>query len=159
MENNKEIPVEGLLGRMIQAWVGSYKHYIISVCGQMIFGLFYSIGLFDIAIAGLLLGFVLPVIWTILTYRLVLQKSRENVVLPFPSWIQKNPGNTILIILDFVFLAAIWTIILSGLYDPVWIKVVFTIILPVLTLSMLRSLIVFPFHEDDSLKQNDNKPS
>lgn len=157
MDKNKETSVSGLLGRMIHASVGTYGNYIVSVCGQFVFGLLYSIGLFDIALAGIVLGFVMPGIWVILTYRLALYKSKKGILLPFPAWIIKNPGNTIIIIVDIIFLAAIWAIIITGLYDPVWIKVVFTIILPVLTISMLRSLIVFPFPQDDSLNPNGHK--
>jgi hypothetical protein len=154
MDQEKEIP-KGLLFNLIWASAGLYKHYRFTVWGQLIFGFLYSFGFFDIKIAGLILGFLMPTFWIILTYRFLLHKSKENLMVPFPEWMQKNPGNTIVITIDIVFLGAIWYLILSGIYDPIWIKVVFTMVLPILTLSMLRNLLQNTFSDDDQ-DQGDN---
>jgi hypothetical protein len=155
MDQEKEIP-KGLLFNLIWASAGLNKHYRFTVWGQLIFGFLYSFGFFDIKIAGLILGFLMPTFWIILTYRFLLHKSKENPMVLFPRWMQKNPGNTIVIIIDIIFLGAVWYLILSGIYDPVWIKVVFTMVLPVLTLSMLRNLLHYPFSDNDQNQQDNN---
>jgi hypothetical protein len=155
MDQEKGLP-KGLLFNLIWASAGLYKHFRFTVWGQLIFGFLYSFGFFDIKIAGLILGFLMPTFWIILTYKFLLYKSKENPMVLFPGWMQKNPGNIIIIIIDIVFLGAIWYLILSGIYDPVWIKVVFTMVLPILTLSMLRNLLHYSFSDDDDQYQRDN---
>lgn len=150
------LPTEGtsnrLLFTLINASAGVFRQYQITFWGQLVLGLLYSLGYFDSPIAGIILGFVMPVIWIVLTYRYVLVRSRQNIKLPFPPWMAKNPGNTLVIIFDVFFLALIWAIILGGWYDPVWLKIVFTVVFPILTLSMLRNLVIYPFdkHRDKS---------
>lgn len=138
-----------LLIILINASVGVFRQYQITFWSQLVLGSLYSFGIFNSKIAGFILGFAMPVLWVTLTYRYVLLKARQNVRLPFPSWMQKNPGNTLVIVIDVIFLALIWTIVLSGLYDAIWVKVMFTIVFPILTLSMLRNLIIYPFSEKD----------
>jgi hypothetical protein len=147
-----------ILFKLVQASAGSYKQYQVTFWAQLVLGFLYSFGFFDSRVAGFVLGFVMPSLWVILTYRYVFIKARENVRLPFPGWMQKNPGNTLVIVIDITFLALIWTIILSGLYESRWIKVIFTMIFPILTLSMLRNLVIFPFpkiDDDNQSGQND----
>lgn len=163
----KEEGKSGLLFKLIQASAGTYRQFQVAFWAQIILGFLYSFGYFDVKIAGFVLGFVMPVLWITLTYRYVLIKARENVRLPFPKWMQKNPGNTLVIVIDILFLALIWTIVLSGLYEAIWVKVIFTMVFPVLTLSMLRNLVIYPFpdkeksdegHTDDiSEKENENQ--
>jgi len=102
---------------------------------------------------------MMPSLWVILTYRYAFIKAKENVRLPFPTWMQKNPGNTLVIVIDITFLALIWAIVLSGLYEPRWIKVIFTMIFPILTLSMLRNLVIYPFPKVDNDNQNSQNDS
>ncbi len=143
-----------LLFILIRASAGNFRQYQVTFWSQLILGALYSFGLFNTIIAGIVLGFVMPVLWLILTYRFVLIKARENTKLPFPSWMQKNPGNTLVIAVDVLFLALIWSMVLSGLYDATWVKIMFTIVFPILTLSMLRNLVIYPF----SSQKDDNNP-
>jgi hypothetical protein len=146
-----------ILNKLVEASAGTYSQYQVTFWAQLILGFLYSFGLFDSKIAGFVLGFLMPSMWVILTYRYVFLKARENVRLPFPAWMQKNPGNTLVIVIDITFLALIWTIILTGLYEPRWIKVIFTMIFPILTLSMLRNLVVYPFPKNDDASQSDQE--
>lgn len=139
-----------LLYTLINASAGVYRQYQITFWGQLVLGFLYSFGYFDSKIAGFVLGFCMPVLWVILTYRYVFIKAKEKVRLPFPRWMQKNPGNSLIIILDIIFLAFIWSVILTGIYEATWLKVLFTIIFPILTLSMLRNLVIFPFPKKDT---------
>ncbi len=150
-----------LLIALINASVGVFRQYQITFWSQLVLGSLYSFGIFDSRIAGFILGFVMPVLWVTLTYRYVLIKARQNVRLPFPAWMQKNPGNTLVIVIDVIFLALIWAMVLSGLYDATWVKVMFTVVFPILTLSMLRNLVIFPFSEkdDDASPNNENEDS
>ncbi|MFW5663501.1 MAG: hypothetical protein ACOCYD_00525 [bacterium] len=145
-----------LLIILINASVGVFRQYQISFWSQLVLGSLYSFGVFDSKIAGFILGFVMPVLWVILTYRYVLLKARQNRRLPFPAWMQKNPGNTLVIVIDTLFLALIWTMILTGLYDATWVKVLFTIVFPILTLSMLRNLVIYPFSEKEDENPDEN---
>jgi hypothetical protein len=142
----------GLLIKLINASAGNFRQYQVTFWAQLIFGFLYSFGYFDSIVAGFVLGFLMPVLWIILTYRFVFIKAKENVKLPFPKWMKKNPGNSLVIIVDIIFLALIWTMILSGVYDAVWLKAFFTIIFPILTLSMLRNLVIYP----PSIKDEEN---
>ena len=144
---------------LVEASAGSYRQFQVTFWAQLILGFLYSFGYFDSRIAGFVLGFLMPSLWVILTYRYAFIKAKENVRLPFPTWMQKNPGNTLVIIVDITFLALIWTIILSGLYEPRWIKVIFTMIFPVLTISMLRNLVIYPFpkNNDDTQKEQEGE--
>jgi hypothetical protein len=142
-------PVPGkLLQTLIQASAGSQANYRIAVYGQAILGSLYALGHFDLKLAGGILGWVLPMIWVVCTYRLLKEKAEKHPVLPFPSWIKKEPGNTLIIFLDGVFLSLIWFFILSGLYDRIWIRVLFTVVFPLLTLAMLRNLFLYPPEEN-----------
>ena len=144
-----------LLTILINASVGTFRQYQVTFWSQLVLGSLYSFGFFDSRIAGFILGFVMPVIWVTLTYRYVFIKASQNVRLPFPGWMQKNPGNTLVIVIDTIFLAFIWTMVLTGLYDATWVKVMFTIIFPILTLSMLRNLVIYPFAEKN---EDENRP-
>ena len=146
-----------ILYRLVEASVGSYRQFQVTFWAQLILGFLYSFGYFDSRIAGFVLGFLMPSLWVILTYRYAFIKSRENVRLPFPMWMQKKPGNTLIIVIDITFLALIWTIILSGLYEPLWLKIIFTMIFPILTLSMLRNLVIFPFPKKDDDTQTNHE--
>ncbi len=145
-----------ILFALVNAAAGSYRHYQVTFWGQLILGLLYSFGYFDSRIAGFVLGFVMPVFWITLTYRYVFVKAKENIRLPFPKWMQKNPGNTLVIVVDTVFLALIWTMVLSGLYDARWVKILFTVIFPILTLSMLRNLIIYPFSDKEEENEQED---
>lgn len=144
-----------LLLKLVEASAGVYRQYQLSFWGQLILGFLYSFGYFDSKIAGLILGFIMPVLWVVLTYRYVLYKARQNIKLPVPAWMQKNPGNTIVIVVDIVFLALIWSMILTDLYQALWVKVLFTMVFPVLTLSMLRNLVIYPFSQKDNQQEED----
>lgn len=156
MESRKKSTM--ILIKLVEASAGNYRQYQLNFWAQLVLGFLYSFGYFDSRIAGFVLGFLMPSLWVILTYRYAFIKAQENVRLPFPVWMQNNPGNTLVIIIDITFLALIWTIILSGLYEPRWIKVIFTMIFPVLTISMLRNLVIYTFPEntdDTQEKQED----
>ncbi|MFW6249003.1 MAG: hypothetical protein ACOC4J_04450, partial [Bacteroidota bacterium] len=147
--NSNDKASDRLLFLLIEASAGNFRQFQISFWGQIILGFLYSFGYFASKIAGFILGFFMPVLWVIITYRYLYYKSKKNTRLPFPKWMQTNPGNTLVIIMDVFFLGLIWTIILSGWYEPVWLKAMFTMIFPVLTLSMLRNLIIYPFPSDN----------
>lgn len=146
---------KSVLFKLVNASAGSYKQFQITLWAQFVLGFLYSFGYFDSKIAGFVLGFLMPSLWVLLTYRYVKIKAQENIRLPFPKWMQKDPGNTLVVIFDIFFLALIWTIILSGLYEAIWVKVIFTMIFPVLTLSMLRNLVIYPFASNDENQEND----
>lgn len=148
-----------LLFTLINASAGVFRQYQITFWSQLILGMLYSLGYFDSPIAGIILGFIIPVIWIVLTYRYVLVRTRQNIKLPFPTWMAKNPGNTLVILFDILFLALIWMIILSGLYKPVWLKIMFTVVFPILTLSMLRNLVIYPFDRQNDDNNNSDQPS
>lgn len=148
MEEKNNIATHLLL-TLINASAGVYKQYQFSFWGQLILGFLYSFGYFDSKIAGFILGFFMPVLWITLTYRYVLYKRKAKVKLPFPKWMQKNPGNTLVVMVDILFLSFIWAVILTETYEATWLKVFFTMIFPILTLSMLRNLVIYPFPKED----------
>jgi len=130
-----------LLSSLIKASAGTAANYQLNFSGQLIMGLVYSLGFLPFNAVGLLLGFVMPGIWVLCTYRLIRFASRQATPLPFPQWMQKDPGNALIIVVDLLFLAIIWTLILSGIFDKTWVKILFTVAFPLLTLSMLRNLL------------------
>ncbi len=146
-----------LLFLLIDASAGNFQQYQITFWSQLVLGFLYSFGYFDSIIAGFILGFLMPSLWIILTYRFVFIKAKENIALPLPKWMQKNPGNSLVIWVDIFFLALIWSMILTGLYTAIWIKALFTIVFPILTLSMLRNLVIFPALEDEEDKQENTE--
>jgi hypothetical protein len=159
---NNSIPTSPAVRTLIIASAGSGKNYSISFWGQVFFGLLYSLGFFDYWPIGLVIGFILPVTWVICTYRLLKAKASKFPSLPFPAWMQKDPGNAMIIIFDIIFLGLIWFFILAGIYTATWLKLLFTIIFPVLTLIMLRNLVLFDFSDkekDKSNTRNTNPPS
>jgi hypothetical protein len=140
---------------LINSTAGDFKQYRITFWSQLILGFLYSFNYFDSEIAGFVLGFLLPAMWIILLYRFALIKAKvNNSQLPFPKWMQKDPGNFLVIFMDIILLAAVWTMILSGYYNPVWLKVLFTMVFPILTISMLRNLILFSFIDNVDEKEN-----
>lgn len=143
MSENKNSP-GGTLSALIHASVGNAANFRVAFFGQAFIGFLYSFGYFDLKLAGFVIGFVMPVIWVICTYRLLKVKAMMYESLPFPRWIKKEPGNSLVIIMDIVFLALIWFFILSGLYAATWIKAMFTLFFPLLTLAMLRNLYNYP---------------
>ena len=157
--NSNDKASDRLLFLLIEASAGNFRQFQISFWGQIILGFLYSFGYFSSKIAGFILGFFMPVLWLIITYRYLYYKSQKNKRLPFPKWMRTNPGNSLVIILDVIFLGLIWTIILSGWYEPFWLKAMFTMVFPVLTLSMLRNLIIYPFpsnnEENERTEQDD----
>ncbi len=128
----------------VEASAGSRGNFRATLLGQLFIGLLYSFGFFDFRIVGLIIGYILPVIWVIGSYRFLKFRAMNTESLPFPGFIRKDPGNMLVIIVDILFLSVIWYIILSGLYDATWLKFVFTIFFPLLTLSMMRSLVIIP---------------
>jgi hypothetical protein len=142
--NKENVMPSGILNSVIASFAGSGSRFLFTIFWQLFLGFMYSMGQFDLMIVGLLLGYIIPMLWIIALYRLILHKSRFYK-LPFPGWMQKDPGNAVIILFDFLFLSAIWVIILSGLYNPAWLKVVFTMIVPVLTFAMLRTVLISPF--------------
>ncbi len=139
MSENK-ISIHPVLSSLIHASVGNPANFRVAFFGQTIIGFLYSFGYFDLRLAGFVIGFVMPVTWVVITYRLLKAKALKYEALPYPRWMKKEPGNSLVITLDIVFLSLIWFFILSGLYTATWIKVVFTLVFPLLTLAMLRSL-------------------
>lgn len=130
-----------ILSTLIKASAGSSTIYLLNFWGQLIMGMTYSLGYLPFNTVGLLLGFVMPGIWIFCTYRLIRFTSEQSIPLPFPNWMQKDPGNLLVIIIDMIFLAIIWTLILGGIFNKTWIKLLFTVAFPLLTLSMLRNLL------------------
>ncbi len=145
------------ISSVTHASVGSRKNFRTSFWGQAIIGFLYSFRYFDFWVVGLIIGYILPILWVICTYRILKNKSENNESLPFPGWMKKDPGNALVILLDIIFLTFIWFFILSGLYDPVWIRLVFTMAFPLLTLAMLRNIIFFPPPERESKQQEDER--
>lgn len=130
-----------ILSALIKASAGTAANYQLNFLGQLIMGLIYSLGYLPFNAVGLLLGFIMPGIWVFCTYRLIRFASQQDTPLPFPQWMKKDPGNALIIVIDLFFLAIIWTLILSGIFDKTWVKILFTVAFPLLTLSMLRNLL------------------
>lgn len=130
------------LESLIEAAVGNPNNYQLNFWGQGITGMVYSLGLLPWDAVGILLGFVLPGIWVFCTYRLVRNVSEQEPGLPFPKWMRKDPGNAFFILLDLMFLALIWAFVLTGVLEKTWIKLLFTVGFPLLTLAMLRNLVL-----------------
>jgi hypothetical protein len=130
-----------ILSALVKASAGTTSNYLLNFWGQLIMGLVYSLGYLPFNAIGLLLGFIMPGIWVFCTYRLIRFASEQTIPLPFPDWMQKDPGNTLVIVIDMIFLAIIWTLILGGIFNKTWIKILFTVAFPLLTLSMLRNLL------------------
>lgn len=154
MEKNGDA---NILLNLIKASVGEFGQFQLTFWGQLLLGFLYSFGYFESKIAGFVLGFALPAIWIILTYRFVMYKSRQKVNIPFPSWMQRNPGNTLVIVVDILFLSLIWALILSGFYEATWLKVIFTMVFPIITLSMLRNLVIYPHQEDKDEEEGEEQ--
>jgi hypothetical protein len=131
-----------ILSALIKASAGTSSNYLLNFLGQLIMGLVYSLGYLPFNTVGLLLGFVMPGIWVFCTYRLIRFASEQTTPLPFPNWMQKDPGNALVILIDMIFLAIIWILILGGIFNKIWIKILFTVAFPLLTLSMLRNLLL-----------------
>ena len=140
--NLKPLNLTKSLEKLIEAAAGNSNNFQMNFWGQAIMGAIYSMGMLPWDAVGLLLGFVLPGIWVYCTYRLVKNIPDHEPSIPFPKWMRKDPGNAILILVDLLFLAMIWTLILSGILEKTWIKLLFTVAFPLLTLSMLRSLLL-----------------
>ncbi len=130
-----------ILSILIKASAGTAANFQLNFWGQLIMGMVYSLGYLPFNAVGLLLGFVMPGIWVLCTYRLIRLASQQDTPLPFPQWMQKDPGNVLIVVVDLVFLAIIWILILTGIFDKTWIKILFTVAFPLLTLSMLRNLL------------------
>lgn len=131
-----------VLESLIEAAVGNSNNFQLNFWGHGIMGAIYSLGYLNYDAVGLILGFILPSIWVFCTYRLVRNTSEREPLLPFPKWMRKDPGNAILILVDLLFLGIIWTFILTGILEKTWIKLLFTVAFPLLTLSMLRNLLL-----------------
>ncbi len=149
MSESNQLHPNKIVHFSVEASVGSRGNFRITVLGQLIIGLLYSFGFFDFRIVGLIIGYILPVIWVIGSYRFLKFRAMKTESLPFPGFIRKDPGNMLVIIVDIVFLSIIWYIILAGLYDATWLKFIFTIFFPLLTLSMMRSLVIIPQDKED----------
>jgi hypothetical protein len=130
-----------ILSVFTKASAGTANNYQLNFWGQLFMGMVYSLGYLPFNAVGLLLGFIMPGIWVFCTYRLIRFASQQTNILPFPQWMQKDPGNALIIVADLFFLALIWMLILSGIFDKTWIKILFTVAFPLLTLSMLRNLL------------------
>ncbi|MEE4176242.1 MAG: hypothetical protein V2I46_01900 [Bacteroides sp.] len=152
--NPSPLNLPKVLESLIEAAVGNSNNYQLNFWGQGIMGAIYSLGLLPFGAVGLLLGFILPGIWVFCTYRLVRNVSEQEPTLPFPKWMRKDPGNVILILVDLVFLAIIWTFILTGILEKTWIKLLFTVAFPLLTLSLLRNLLLLLQTENTEEKED-----
>ncbi len=148
MDEQKQFHPNKIVHFTVDSSAGKGGNYRATVLGQLMFGFLYSFGYFDLKIVGLIIGYILPLIWVISSYRLLKFRAIKTEKLPFPGFIKKDPGNLFVIIADIVFLSLIWSMILSGLYDATWLRFIFTIIFPVLTLSMMRSLVIIPENND-----------
>jgi hypothetical protein len=146
----------GLIFKLINASAGNFQQYQITFWAQLLLGFLYSFGYFQSNIAGIVLGFFMPVLWIVLIYRYIRIRHKENIELPFPIWMRKNPGNSLIIIGDVLFLGAVWALIVSGFYNPAWLKALFTMVFPILTLSMLRSLVIYPIPVQEDDKANED---
>jgi hypothetical protein len=140
-----------ILNMLTEASAGSQTNYLLNFWGQLIMGILYSLGQLPFHWVGIILGFVMPGIWVFSTYRLINASYSEQNKLPFPIWMQKDPGNMLVIIIDLIFLAVIWALIITGYFNKTWVKLIFTVAFPLLTLSMLRNLMF--------LLKNDNDPN
>ncbi len=150
MNEQKKLHPNKIVHFSVEASVGSRGNFRGTVLGQLFIGFLYSFGYFDFVIVGLIIGYILPVIWVISSYRFLKYRAVKTESLPFPGFIRKDPGNMLVIIADIIFLSVIWFIILSGLYDAKWLKSVFTMLFPFLTLSMMRSLIIIPQNSENN---------
>ncbi len=149
MQENKKYHPNKLLNLLIEASAGSGSNFRATVLGQLAFGILYSFGYFDLKLVGLIIGYILPVVWVVSSYRFLKLRAVHTDKLPFPGFVKKDPGNLLVILIDIVFLTIIWFIILSELYDATWLRFVFTIVFPALTLSMMRSLVILPKEKEE----------
>ncbi len=149
MNEQEQFHPNKLIHFLVDSSVGNANNYRATIIGQILFGFLYTFGYFDVKIVGLIIGYILPVVWVISSYRFLKFRADEDEQLPFPGFVKKDPGNLFIIIVDIVFLSIIWFIILNGLYDATWLKFVFTILFPALTLAMMRSLRIIPQNRDD----------
>ncbi len=137
----------------VEASVGNVRNYRATVLGQIAFGFLYSFGYFDLKLVGIIIGYILPVLWVVSSYRFLKFRAVQTDKLPFPSFIKKDPGNMLVIAADIVFLSVIWFVILSELYDATWLRFIFTVVFPAVTLSMMRTLVIIPDDEDKEHNQ------
>lgn len=137
-----QISVSKITRVFIDASAGNTVSFWLNFGGQFAMGLLFSLGFLPFHAVGILLGFVMPGIWAICSYRLIKAISVRNNVFTLPAWVLKEPGNTLVIITDLLFLATIWALIVAGMLNKTWIKIIFTIPLPLLVLFLLRHLVL-----------------
>lgn len=142
---------EHLLSRLVDASAGSKTRFALNFIGHLCAGTLYAFELLPFHWVGFLLGVILPGIWVFCAYRLLKLASIPNIQSVMPGWMKKEPGNSLLIFLDVVFLLLIWFFIAWGPMDKTWIKVLWAIIIPLAILSILRSMVInnaSPGHEE-----------
>ncbi len=151
--SENEISISKILRVFIDASAGTKANFWLNFFGQFAMGLLYSLGHLPFHAVGILLGFVMPGIWVVCSYRLVKASAIKQNDFPLPAWMLKEPGNTLVILIDLLFLATIWVLIISGLFNKIWIKLIFTVAFPLLTLFLLRHIVLLLTNDRDFEKE------
>lgn len=133
-------PVLKFLVSLTQIAVGTASNFSWNLCGLIIVGIFYSLGFMPVIAIGFLIGFVIPSVWIVCLYKVILKHQEFISDSNLPGWIAREPGNTISMLCDIALLAAIWAGIAANLLSYPWIHWLMALVVPAMVLVVLRIL-------------------
>lgn len=128
----------GFLRVFVNSMVADRSKFRKALIGQIITGLLFSIRKPDLLPFGLLIGFLIPACLIYSNYKVFFLVSAMSYG-DKPDKITKSPKtfNTAMIA-EILFLGVMWFLILSGLYDKNWMRFLFAVLLPSISIFLLR---------------------
>jgi len=133
-------PAPELLVTVTQTAVGTSANFAWNLCGLLTVGILYSLGFMPVMAIGFLIGFVIPSVWIVCLYKVILKHQEFIIDSNLPGWIAREPGNTISMLCDIALLAAIWAGIAANLLPYPWIHWLMALVVPAMVLVVLRIL-------------------
>lgn len=144
-------PAPKLMVTLTQIAVGTASNFTWNLCGLLTVGILYSLNFMPNIAFGFLIGFVIPSIWIICLYKVILKHQEFFFDGSLPGWITREPGNTISMLCDIALLAAIWAGIAANLLPYPWIHWLMSLVVPAIVLVVMRVLKVLT--DTHNLKQ------
>ncbi|MDX9847010.1 MAG: hypothetical protein RBT74_08520 [Tenuifilaceae bacterium] len=148
MHNDKPQKYNSIAFYWIDNLVGTGGRFAFNVIISATGGLLFSFGVWPSVYVLVIFGVISPLLFTFCLYSLV-RIQGEDSESPFPGFFRSQASSAVVMFFDMAIIVAIAMLIQLNIIDYLLVRLLQTVIFPVMMLFMLRILLLNTINEDE----------
>ncbi len=149
MNDEKPQKYNNLAFYWIENLVGTGSRFAFNVIISAVGGLLFSFGVWPSVYVLVIFGVLSPLLFTFCLYSLVRMQGDDSDN-PFPKFFRSQASNALVMFFDMAIIVALALLIQLNIIDYLLVRLLQTVIFPVMMLFILRILLINTFYEEEN---------